>query len=72
MDFSLSNIMEYLLYFFSCFFTKKQKNDITNPLCKCDSCDTINCNCDAYYNIHNPITTASPKKVRFSSFTDDH
>jgi len=65
--------MGCLPYLFSCFLKKEQKNDIMNPLCKSDSCDTIDLNSGAYYNTHNSITTIlSPKKVRFSSFTDDH
>lgn len=71
--------MKYLLYFFSCFFKKEQQNDIMNPLYthnSCDSynsCDTVDCNNNLYYITRDSSSTnTSPKKVRFSSFTDEH
>lgn len=67
--FSRLNIMKCLYSFFCCFSKKQQQNEVRNPLHECDSSDTIDQSCGAYYNMNEPIPTiTSPKKkVRFSS-----
>lgn len=57
------------LYDLCCCFSKKQQNEVQNPLHGCDSSDTVDQSCGPYYNMNEsiPTITSSKKKVRFSS-----
>ena len=57
------------LYDLCCCFSKKQQNEVQNPLHGSDSSDTVDQSCGPYYNMNEsiPTITSSKKKVRFSS-----